>query len=161
MSSNVFAEQLKFDKSKAFYESRDALEQLVATTPQVAPLANLLLRGTVPTQAFTKDSMYNINLSDKATDEQKAETIIASCSKYLFTKMFKEGDTEPVSGKMFIMKSQIGNYYKSMEEWNKSIALLVGITHHSNSNVLIQELMTNNSYRLAKQFSMYRGQTES
>ena len=67
--------------------------------------------------------------------------------------MFREGDTEPIPDKMFIMKSQIGNYYKSMEEWNKSIAWLVGITHHLNSNVLIQELMTNNSYRLAKEFS--------
>ena len=75
MSSNVLAEQLKFDKSKAFYKSTDALEQLVATKPQVASLANLLFQGTVPIQAFTKSSMYNINLPEKATEEQKAETI--------------------------------------------------------------------------------------
>ena len=59
----------------------------------------------MPTQAFTKDSMYNINLPENATEEQKAETIEVSCSKYIFKKMFKEGDTEPVPEKMFIMKS--------------------------------------------------------
>ena len=146
MSTNILAELLKFDKGKPFYDSKEAFEQLIATMSQVASLAPLIFSGSVPSQAFTKVSMYNIDIAT-------SDTIEVSCSKNLFNKIFQEGDTEPVPDKMNILKSQIGSYYKATEEWNKSIALLVGMTHFSNSKNMIQELMTNNSYRLAKMYS--------